>query len=91
MSDNYFNARVSHMHDIEENWNKCPNFIPTVGEIIVYDADVNYTYQRIKIGDGVTSVINLPFLISSAIDDIFGNSSATVRCIDGGRITEYQN
>ena len=56
------NTRVQHKHDIEVNWNKAINFIPKAGEIIIYDADEKYNYSRIKVGDGVKSVINLPFI-----------------------------
>ena len=55
------NARIIPKHDIETNWNKAINFIPLKGEIIVYDVDENYSYPRIKHGDGVTKVIDLPF------------------------------
>lgn len=55
------NARIIPKHDTEINWNKAINFIPLKGEIIVYDADENYSYPRIKHGDGVTKVIDLPF------------------------------
>ena len=54
-------GRIIHKHDIEENWDKATGFIPQQGEIIVYDIDDNYEYERFKIGDGVTTVINLPF------------------------------
>ena len=54
-------GRIIHKHDIEENWNKATGFIPKQGEIIVYDIDDNYTYERFKIGDGNTTVVNLPF------------------------------
>lgn len=54
-------GRIIHKHDIEENWDKATGFIPQQGEIIVYDIDDNYEYERFKIGDGKTTVINLPF------------------------------
>ena len=54
-------SRIIPKHDIESNWNKATNFIPLKGEIIVYDADENYSYPRIKHGDGVTNVNELPF------------------------------
>ena len=54
-------SRIIHKHDIEANWNKATGFIPKQGEIIVYDIDENYNYERFKIGDGKTTVINLPF------------------------------
>lgn len=54
-------ARVQHKHDTEENWNKAVNFIPFDGEQILYDPDANHPYTRIKFGDGITTVVNLPF------------------------------
>lgn len=56
-----FNTRITLKHDTEANWVKAKNFIPLEGEIIIYDADENYSYQRIKIGDGITKVNVLPF------------------------------
>lgn len=66
MSNQEFYSRIIHKHDIEENWNKAINFIPKQGEIIVYDIDENYDYERIKIGDGENNVNNLPFLVNKA-------------------------
>lgn len=60
-------TRLIHKHDIEANWEKATGFIPMQGEIICYDVDENYTYERIKIGDGIQDVNALPFL--SSLDD----------------------
>lgn len=54
-------ARVSHLHDIEANWLNLENFIPKIGEIIIYDKDLNNNKPRFKIGDGITEVNSLPF------------------------------
>ena len=59
------NARIQHKHDIEANWNKALNFIPKIGEIIVYDIDDNYNYSRFKIGDGIRTINNLEFLLDT--------------------------
>lgn len=56
------NSRIQHKHDIEANWNKAVNFIPMQGEIIVYDIDETYNYERVKIGDGTTKINDLPFI-----------------------------
>lgn len=67
------NSRIIHKHDIEANWQLAVNFIPKAGELIIYDIDASHYCQRIKIGDGVTTVINLPFLIKEeliTVDDI---------------------
>lgn len=61
MSETKFNVRVINKHDTEENWLKAVNFRPQQGELIVYDADDKYSYERFKIGDGVTLVSDLPF------------------------------
>lgn len=59
------NSRIQHKHDIEANWLKATNFIPKVGELIIYDPDNNYSYSRFKIGDGITLVNNLAFAVEN--------------------------
>lgn len=54
-------GRIVNKHDVEANWLKATNFVPLLGELIVYDADENCDHERIKIGDGKTNVNNLPF------------------------------
>ena len=75
MATKTLNGRVISKHDIEENWWLAKNFIPQAGEIIIYDPDENYYYSRLKIGDGVQNVNDLPFLIQELtveeIDEIF--------------------
>lgn len=61
MMQKEFASRIIHKHDIETNWNKATTFIPKQGEMIVYDIDDLHDYERIKIGDGVTVVTELPF------------------------------
>ena len=61
MTEKIFNTRIVQKHDIESNWNLV-SFIPKQGELIIYDADENYNYERLKIGDGVTDAANLPFV-----------------------------
>jgi hypothetical protein len=61
MAEKNIRARIVHKHDIAANWNKATSFIPKQGEIIVYDIDNDYNYERFKIGDGITNVNSLPF------------------------------
>ena len=63
-------GRAIQKHDIEENWLKAVNFTPYQGEIIIYDIDDNYDYQRIKIGDGKTNVNDLPFATDHIQDQL---------------------
>ena len=78
MAEKNFNSRIIHKHDIEANWIKATNFIPKQGEIIVYDIDEKYTYERFKIGDGATNVNSLPFVVTpitnAEIDTICGTT-----------------
>ena len=69
-------TRIQHKHDIEANW-KQATFAPLAGELIIYDEEIDpatgetlalpndrtepYTYKRFKLGDGETSVNDLPF------------------------------
>ena len=69
MAEKKINSRIVHKHDTEANWLKATNFIPKQAELIVYDIDASYTYERFKIGDGVTAVNNLPFVMDSHIGD----------------------
>lgn len=59
--NNMINTRIIHKHDTEAHWLLAVNFIPEQGELIVYDRDMNYNYERFKIGDGQTVVSALPF------------------------------
>lgn len=67
---NQIKTRVINKHDTETNWIKAINFIPLQGEIIVYDVDSNYNYERFKIGDGKTLINDLPFT-NEALEETF--------------------
>lgn len=68
MAEKRLKSRIIHKHETEANW-KQSSLIPLQGEIIVYDKDENYDYERIKIGDGVTNVNTLPFVDETFIVD----------------------
>ena len=78
-------TRMQQKHDIESNWNKATTFIPKQAEIIVYDIELDgdgnaltlpegrttpYTYERFKVGDGKTTVTNLPFYLENELEDV---------------------
>lgn len=65
MAEKTFNSRIVHKHDTEANWLKATSFTPKQGEIIIYDVDASYSYERIKIGDGTRNVNDLPFYAGS--------------------------
>ena len=68
MAEKNIDTRIVHKHDLEVNWNKAVNFIPKQGELIVYDVDDSYVYERLKIGDGKTVVGQLPFVETASSD-----------------------
>lgn len=84
------NWRIIHTHDTQEHWEQCSGFVPRLGELIIYDADDIHMYERFKIGDGVTTVNQLPFTTERIIESIF-NIQDKVIYADGGRITDYEN
>lgn len=84
MSENIikYNARVTQKRDTEANWNNAVNFIPLRGEIIVYEIDNTHATPRFKVGDGVTTIVNLPFsdntISGTVTKEIGGISKNTV-------------
>lgn len=57
MADKNFKARIVNKNGTSAEWEKATSFVPKKGELILY-TDLN----KIKIGDGVTKVNDLPFL-----------------------------
>lgn len=62
MAQKNINARFQNKHDVEASWLNLTNFIPLQGELIIYDPDENYSYPRVKVGDGVLDINTLPFI-----------------------------
>lgn len=82
MAEKNIKARIVHKHDTAENWSKAANFIPLEGEMIVYDLDANYNYERLKIGDGKTNVNALPFVNDALKTALEADISAVETRID---------
>lgn len=68
MGKNTVHTRIQMKNDTEANWNRAINFVPLQGEVIIYSADESHPFSRIKIGDGETTVINLPFIDAQTIN-----------------------
>lgn len=83
-------ARMQMKTDTALNWSKAINFIPKKGEIIIYEADSDYGYERMKIGDGSTKVNDLPFVIG-AKDWLQNDSTASdyIKNRPGGYTVNY--
>ena len=74
VNTNTFKTRVQLKSDTEANWNKAgpkdgsAGFIPLLGELIVYTADDAHRFCRLKVGDGNTNVVSLPFIDAGTIN-----------------------
>lgn len=93
MSAKNFYTRVQHKIDLEKNWSKA-TFTPLAGEFIIYAPDENYTHSRLKIGDGITSINNLPFLTYTAYDiavagGFKGNEIEWIESLNGLGIEDF--
>ena len=73
-SNNTIKTRIQLKSDTEANWNKAGpkdgslGFIPLRGEIIIYSADDTHAFSRLKVGDGVTNVVALPFIDAGTLN-----------------------
>ena len=85
MANKVLNTRVINKHDTEANWLKATTFTPKQGEVIVYDVDAKYNYERIKIGDGTRNVNSLPFIndviTDEQIDAICGSNIFAIEAV----------
>lgn len=79
MATKTIKTRIINKHATESDWEKAINFIPLLGEFIIYDPDEKFLCARFKIGDGVSNVNDLPFAYGSE----------GVNTIDAGYITSY--
>lgn len=77
-------ARISQLYKTEAEWAKLPKFKPYPGEIIIFAPDDTHSYPRMKIGDGQTLLINLPFFGITELEDPRRGNQA----IDAGRIAD---
>ena len=68
MATNTIKTRIQLKNDTEENWNKAINFVPLKGEVIIYSADDAHPFCRLKVGNGITTVSDLPFIHSNTLD-----------------------
>lgn len=77
---NTIKTRIQLKSDTEENWRKSvlttdggnktsgTSFVPLLGELIVFTADSTHPFSRLKIGDGSSNVLSLPFIDAGTID-----------------------
>lgn len=103
---NILNTRLQNLHGTEQEWltlNNSIEFIPRVGEIIIYDCEIDangntlalpegrttpYTYNRMKVGDGIHNVVSLPFVTKHVFEEISDYSKDDTYFIDSGKLTK---
>lgn len=73
MAEKIINTRIINKHAVESDWLKAVNFTPKQGELIVYDRDSTYDYERFKIGDGTTNINDLPFATYKSVPEFDGS------------------
>lgn len=83
-------ARISNLHKTEIEWLKLGSWVPEAGELIVYDPDENYTYSRLKVGDGINTLQDLSFFVDKATLALI-QKQRYFDIIDAGRVTDYKN
>lgn len=88
MAEKTLSTRIIHKHDVESNWLLATNFTPKQGELIVYDIDSNYSYERIKIGDGAQNVNALPFVNDALRTELIAKINSVDDKVDvvGGKV-----
>lgn len=65
------NTRIAQKHDVEAVWHSAEcNIIPYKGELIIYDPDDTHANPRVKIGDGVSAPVDLPFAVDVSQADL---------------------
>lgn len=81
-------ARISLLHKTEAEWNSYANFVPSAGEVIIYDPDDKNLVARLKIGDGIRTLAELEFTIEAIAKALIENKEQE-ELLDAGRITKY--
>jgi hypothetical protein len=85
MAEKLLKARVAHKIELEVDWLKS-SYIPLEGEIVVYKPDATHPYPRTKIGDGVTKVSLLPFVLPSRATKLLDSTVAYTKDVPEGAL-----
>ena len=84
-ANNTIKTRIQLKSDTEANWDKAGpkegsnGFVPLSGELIVYTPDATHPFSRLKVGDGTTNVVSLPFIDSGTLN---GNETEVVKAVN---------
>lgn len=80
-------TRIQHRRGTAAEWEANGSFVPLNGELIVYTPTVDGEVSRIKMGDGRTTVVDLPF-INAPIEDGAGAHQYLTTDAEGNAIWE---
>ena len=88
--NNILKARIQHLHKTEAEWiifeqEKPELAVFNEGELIIFDTDESHTTPRLKVGDGIHKLSELPFIVST------NTNIENLEIIDAGRITDYSD
>lgn len=86
MAEKTLKTRIQNRHAPESYWTSNSMFVPRAGETIIYDVDSTNTHPRMKVGDGETTIANLPFIDGTNL----GETSRTAYRGDRGK-TAYDH
>lgn len=78
MAGNTIKTRVQLKNDTEAHWDLATNFVPLKGEAIIYSTDGTHPFSRLKMGDGSTTVAQLPFISAAHADNATTVNNHTV-------------
>lgn len=91
MATKKLKTRIQNKHDTEANWAKATTFRPLAGELIIYDEDSNNAKPRFKVGDGITTVNNLPFVADVTYTKLIGSVDFTLTAYTDNLFFDEQN
>lgn len=74
MATQTFKGRSQQKRATEADWLKATSFAPLAGELIIYEPDETHAYPRVKVGDGVTLVNDLPFIGGDHVREILSET-----------------
>ena len=61
MEEKHFKVKVIHKCETAADWERS-SYVPSEGEIVTYKIDEQHNYERLKLGDGIHAVKDLPFV-----------------------------
>jgi hypothetical protein len=68
MEEKHFKVKVIHKCETAADWERS-SYVPAEGEIVTYKIDEQHNYERLKLGDGVHAVKDLPFVTDEGFRD----------------------